>query len=472
MRNKLFFIFVITAFVIQFAALFIANANAQSGTIKIDNLELPPVSSLSLKNGIKVFYIKDELPRMTIMLSAGFGRLYENNLNAGISDLIAKTLSLAGSGKYPADVLHNTIENIGGKFAVESSYEETIIIIEVLDRYSDLAFDILKDIVLNPNLDSDIIENSRSMLLEDVRRKNDNPDTLAFEKAREIIFNGAGYGSVITEKSLKSITKKDLINILNDYFIPDNMIIGISSSLNSNDIKKYVGDFELLKKNTKNNHKEYSVDLNAISASIKKKSKNIYLSPKNIPQATMVVGTVAPGIKDTKIYSLTLMNDILGGSDFNSRLMLEIREKRGLAYAVQSVVRFRKNTGIFMAFAQTKNESAEISLALLLDNIDQISKHPVKDEELKLAKDSIRNSYIFEFDSPIGILKKYSFLSYNGLPESFVLDYVKQIEKITSEEIKKSTSQLTRNGLIKVVIGKRELEKKLGKFGSVVIINE
>jgi len=163
---------------------------AQSKSITINNIELPSVNSIKMKNGLRVFYIKDELPRIVIILSAGFGKIYENNNNAGISDLVAKSLVMGGSRKYPGDMLHNTIENIGGKFNIESSWEETSITVEVLERYSDIAFDIIRDLIENPDMDNAVIENARSLLLEEVRRKTDSPETIGFEKAREIIFNG------------------------------------------------------------------------------------------------------------------------------------------------------------------------------------------------------------------------------------------------------------------------------------------
>ncbi len=442
-------------------------AFARSKTIRIDNIDLPRVNSLTAKNGLKLFYIKDELPRLIIVLSAGFGKLHENSSNAGVSDLLARTLSLAGSKKYPADVLHNTIESIGGRFSVQSSFEETQIVIEVIEKYSGLAFDIMTDMILNPNIDSKIMGKARSLLLEDLRRKKDNPDMLAFDKSKEIIFNGAGYGAYPTENSLNSISGKDLQAILNDYFTAKNTIMGIASSQSFNEIENNLKGLEVLREGAVMN---YYSDVNALAASLPEKSKKIYLLPKNIPQAVIVVGTIAPDIKDAGIYALSLMNDILGGSDFSSRLMHEIRVKRGLAYSVQSTVRFRKNTGIFFAFAQTRNETADTALSLILENIEQISISQVKNEELKSAKGSLKNSYIFEFDTPVSILKKYAFLSYNDLSESFLFDYVKRVESVSREEIQKESLKLFDKGLVKLVVGKKELEKSLSKFGKVVII--
>jgi zinc protease len=273
--------------------------------------------------------------------------------------------------------------------------------------------------------------------------------------------------TVMDEKSINSISRNDLIDTMNNYFTAKNIIIGTASSHSINEIENNLKGFDSLKEGAVMN---YSVDINALKKSLAEKSKKIYLLPKDIPQAAIVVGTVAPDIKDAGFYSLSLMNDILGGSDFNSRLMHEIRVKRGLAYAVQSVIRFRKNTGIFLAYAQTRNETADTALSLMLENIEQMSKQQVKNEELKLATDSIKNSYIFEFDTPVNILKKYSFLSYNGLPESFLFNFVNRMESVSKDEIQKAAGEIFGKGFIKLVIGKKELEKSLSKFGSVVII--
>ncbi len=441
-----------------------------SDKIHISEIELPSVKSIQMNDGLKGYYIKDELPRMTISVSIAFGKLNETALNAGISDLLSKALLLSGSKKYPAQTLHDTVENIGGRFMIQSFWEDTVISIEVLERYSKLALDIIEDIVLNPDLNKNMVENARSLLLEEIRRKQDSPDALAFENVRKIIFNGDSYGATQSEETLKSITIKDLEQTITNYFCGENIIIGISGQKNFKDIENnFKQRFLTLRKGKK---LDYSVNTDKLKSSIALNSKNIYLIPKELPQATIVLGTIAPDNKDKRIYSLTLMDYILGGGSFTSRLMHEIRVRRGLAYAVQSVIKFRKNTGVFIAFAQTNNESTYDTLSLLIKNIEIMTNSEVKDEELKLAKDSIKNSYIFEFATPADVLNQYTFLDYNGLPESFLTGYIGNIEKVTKKDIIENSSLLFKNGLIKVVVGKKELAEKLGKFGNVVILQE
>lgn len=435
----------------------------------VADIELPNVRSFVLDNRIRMFYIEDELPQLTIILSVGFGKLYENRNNAGISDLLVKTLLLAGSKKYPAQILHRRVERIGGSFSIHSSWEEILFTIQVLERDVNFAFDILADLILNPNLDAGFIEKAKSLLLEDVRRKKDNPDILAFEKLREIIFNGNGYGSVMRAETLEAISKKDIVKLWDKYFNAENMIIGISSSIDFKRIKNFAKNgFSNIRKGDR---LSYDIDNKSISLSMREKAKRVYLVQKNIPQATIALGTIAPNVKDARLFPLRIMNYILGEASFNSRLIKEIRVRRGLSYAVQSVIRFRRNTGIFLAYSQTKNETTDLTLSLMLDNIRLMAKDPVSDEELNWTKDSIRNSYIFEFDTPLNVLNKYAFISYNELTESFLYEYIKNIDLVTKDMVFKSSKDLLKNGLIKVVVGKSKLKRKLEKFGKVIIVN-
>ena len=439
-----------------------------SDSVSIDEIDLPAVDSLVLDNGLRIYYIRDELPRYSISVSIGYGKLYETKDNAGISSLFADTLSLSGSANYPGRKLHDSIEEIGGRIKIYSSWEDTVITLQLLDRYYDLALNIIQDILANPLTNPAMLEKARLLLLEDIRRKQDSPDTLAFEKARSVIFNGDGYGAVPTEESVKSLSAKNMVEIIAKYFSAKNIIISMSGPIEFSKIKSSLK--KKLSGIKEGNKIEYKIDNNTILKQLAEKSGNIYFLQKNIPQATVVTGTIAPDIHGKNNYALTLMNYVLGGGSFISRLMQEIRVKRGLAYGVQSVIRFRKNTGVFLAYAQTNTDSLDKTLELLLENIRKMSETEINESELSLSKDSIRNSYIFEFATPIDILNQYTFINYNNLPESYLKNYVKKIDSVNGKEIKKSAGKLINNGLITVVVGDKKLMDKLKKFGKIVQI--
>lgn len=431
------------------------------------NLTLPKVAKFYPAEGLAAYRIKSEIPALTITAQIGYGSLYEKKDNAGISTLLVKTISLAGSRQFPGNALYQTVENIGGKIYFDASWEETSITITVLDRYAETAFKVLADLIKDPLIESGALNDARSLVEESLKRQRDMPHIVAFEALREILFDGNGYGATPTKKSLSSITADTLQAIVRSSFAAGNIILGISSSLDGGRIeslaKKYFSDIR------KGPRQKYLVDHALLCSNLAKNSGKIFLIPREIPQATIAVGTIAPPIGLPDEFSLSSMNYILGGGSFNSRLMTEIRAKRGLTYSTASVVRFRKETGLFLAYAQTRNDAAPLTLKLILENIEMMKTKDVSAEELDWMRLSLENSYIFEFDTPRNILSKYLFLDYYGLSESYLSGYIDKIRAVTAPSIMQSAKSLFGKGIVKVVVGKREIEGKLAEQGEVVI---
>ncbi len=448
--------------------LMLLSASPQSAhSNSFTGLTLPEVTKFHPAEGLSAYRIKSEIPALTITAQIGYGSLYEKKDNAGISTLLTKTISLAGSRQFPGNTLYQTIENIGGKIYFDASWEETSITITVLDRYAETAFKVLADLIKDPRIEPNALNDARSLVEESLKRQRDMPHIVAFEALREILFDGDGYGATPTKKSLNSITSRTLEEIVRSFFVTGNIILGISSSLDGAYIeslaKKYFSD---IKQGSRQN---YRVNHAFLYPRLEKNSKKIFLIPRDIPQATIAVGTIAPPIGIPEEFSLSSMNYILGGGSFNSRLMTEIRSRRGLTYATASVVRFRKETGLFLAYAQTRNDVAPITLKLILENIESMKTKEVARDELEWMKLSLENSYIFEFDTPRNILSKYLFLDYYGLHESYLSAYISKIRAVSAPSIMESAQNLFSKGIVKVVVGKREMEKKLMEHGEVVI---
>jgi zinc protease len=433
-----------------------------------ENVKLPPVETARLGNGIRLFYIKDDLPQVTIVVSIGFGRLYEKKENAGISELIASTISLGGSENYPGESLHEKIDQMGGRLSVSSSWEGTVISIKVLDRFKDEAFAIAADLAARPNLGPPYLDTAKALVADSIRRKYDDPAEIAFSKIREIIFDGDGYGSYPTEKKINSYTPELLLEAWKKYFSGGSIMIGVSSSLDFPEAnrlcRKYFSSI------ASGGGATYEVDLTKVRDRVKVSGNKIYFYPKDIPQSTLIVGTVAPDIGYQGDYALEIMNYILGGGSFNSRLMTDIRVKRGLAYVVQSIVKFRYKTGLFLAFAQVENKTAEEALGLMYKNIDMISHEAISSGEIEWAQRAIANSFIFQFDTPMNILANYMAIAYNNLPADYFAAYIQHINGVTGLKILTEARALLENGLVTVVVGNESVLKDLKKHGEIIII--
>jgi len=429
---------------------------------------LPEVYTSDLDNGIKVLTIDDELPRTVVICSIGSGRMYEDSSNAGISELIAQEISIAGTKNYPGNELNRRLESIGGEISITAGWENTVIVIKVLSRHTELAFDILGDILAGPVFSDDGIRHSKKLVMEKFIREMEEPSYAGFVKVREILFEGKGYGATLSEKSINSFSSKMLENRWKHFVKGGNINIAVSSSLKRDELLKMAGaSFSGIRKGE---GEYYSVSNESLISRLKDKAGNIYLLPRKLEQATIITGTVAPDMGYSGNYSLFLMNYILGGGSFNSRLMNEIRVKRGLAYTVFSLVRNRYKTGVFLSFAQTRNEEAGNVLSLMKENIYKMSKEGVSEEELSWARESVKNSYVFNFAKTSDLLENYLQIEYNNLDRRYYRDYLKNIAGVTRDDIKRESAALFGKGLVTVVVGDRKLADSLRKYGNVVII--
>ncbi len=433
-----------------------------------DAIRLPPVEKSVLKNGIRVFYIRDELPQVTVIASVGFGKLYEKKESAGISEVIARAISLGGSKNYPGSMLHEKIDSMGGRLSVSSSWEGTVISLKVLERFKEEAFAIVADLVANPAFDQRSLDTAKGLVADSIRRKYDDPAEIGFDRVRDIIFGGEGYGSMPTPEKVSAYTVGDVAGRWEQYRAGRNIMIGISSSIEYGEASRLCREY--FSGIAPGAETGYEADRAGILERVKASRGKIFFYQKDIPQSMVVVGTVAPDVAYPGGHALEIMNFILGGGSFNSRLMTEIRVKRGLAYAVQSITKLRYKTGVFLAFAQVENKTLGEALGLLNENIDRISHEKISSAEMEWARKSISNSFVFQFDTPMNILSNYMYIAYNNLPPDYLTGYIGRINGVGAREVLSETGKLFEPGLVTVVVGSESVIPQLKKFGDVVII--
>jgi zinc protease len=431
---------------------------------------LPEVKKHKLKNDINILYLKDDLPVTVIYASISFGKMYENSSTAGIAEVLNKTLTIAGTSSYPGNKLNEALESIGGQIQISAGWETIGIEIKVLSKYSKLAFSILGDILKNPIFEDAGVKSARKMVIEKLKRDLDEPDEIGVLKLREIIFGGSGYGSVPTEKSISGIDPDSLKSLWKRFAAGGNITVAVSSSESESEIVSLA--VKELSGIIKGSKEYYTVDKDKIISDIKSASGIIYLIPLELEQATIYTGTFAPDIRYNGNYALYLMNYILGGGSFNSRLMNEIRVKRGLAYSVYSLVRNRRNAGVFISFVQTKNESAAEVLSLMQENIKKIYDEPVSADELNWAKESVKNSYVFRFSTIDDLLGNFLEIEYNDLDADYYKKYLENINRVTPADLAEEGRKMFSQGIVTVVVGSRKLEKDLSAHGKVVIIEQ
>jgi predicted Zn-dependent peptidase len=442
-------------------------AGSGSGAVKFT---LPEVKKVKLNNGLTFLHVEDELPQTTIIVSVGFGRMYEDEKTAGISDLIVRQMLAGGSVRYPGTSAFEMIENRGGSLSISTSWEATTVSVQVLSKFTEEAFDVVSSFLESPAFTPEAYKKAAEGVTGDLKMRYNDPFNIGFDFARNTVFRGAGYGALPTVAKTGLYNIEDLKAVWKKYFTAGNMIAAVSSS-ESYDACRLLAEksFRTLSPGKRMPAAPLS---GTLDADLKKESGIIYLVVRDIPQATVIAATAAPGMESEASYTLTLMDYLLGGGSFSSKLMSEIRVKRGLAYMVQSVYRPRGGAGIFMAIAQTKTESTGEVLGIIQSSIDEFSSGIIPADEIRRAKEAITNSYIFRFDSRYNLLSNYINMEYYGLAPDYYEKYTDKMNAVTAAMIASETSSVTVGRLVRVVVGSKDCLPLLEKLGKVEVIEK
>jgi zinc protease len=248
---------------------------------------------------------------------------------------------------------------------------------------------------------------------------------------------------------------------------PENFIIGISGDFDS---KVIIARFE----NLFNDFPHAKVGLPDIPPLPDDVNAGVFLVNKKVPQTVFRSGHFGVSRKNPDYYSARVMNFILGGGGFTSRLLQEIRSTKGLAYSVWSYF-FGGETdkGFFLTGGETKAASSFEFISVTRDIIRRMIEKGVSDKELTLAKESILNSFIFGFDKDVKIVSKYVWLEYNDLPPDYLEKFRDNIQKVTRSDVKKAAKKyLHPDEMIILAVGDKSLiGEDLGKIGPVTLID-
>jgi len=173
----------------------------------------------------------------------------------------------------------------------------------------------------------------------------------------------------------------------------------------------------------------------------------LYIADKKLPQTVFRSGHIGVSRMNPDYYAVKVMNYILGGGGFSSRLLQEIRSTRGLAYSVWSYYFWGDgDKGLFITGGETKAESSYEFITATRDLMWRMREHGVSEKELSLAKESIINSFIFGFDKDSKIVSKYIWADYNDLPDDYLEKFRDRIKKVTRNDTIEAAKKYLRPG--------------------------
>jgi zinc protease len=283
---------------------------------------------------------------------------------------------------------------------------------------------------MKPTFQSQEVERKRKEILSEILSEKDEPGVIARKAFDEILFGHHPYHHPVNglEKTLPSIGREDTLNFHREYYRPNNAIITMVGDLTEMEarrwVDKYFGPWA-----------KGGIQTPKILPISSIKTKQVKVIDKEITQANIVLGHLGISRNDPDYHAISVMNYILGGGGFASRMMTRIRDNEGLAYGVYSRFDANLDPGSFSVVLQTKNASANQAITEVLEEIRRIQIKPVTDQELDESRSYLVGSFPLRLDTSSKLSNFLSMVEFNGLGLDYIEKYPKLIASVTKEEI-------------------------------------
>lgn len=382
-----------------------------------------------LPTGLTVLHVeRHNLPIVTVTLLIKASPFNEPPDKAGLANLTAELLT-EGTKKRKAKEISEEIEFIGASLDSSAGSDFSILRLSVLKKDIEKGFEILSDVLLNPTFLEEEIKRLKEMIKGNLRQSEEDPSFVADKTFRKAVYGDHPYGRLITgtPETIDKITREDLTRFHTEYYRPNNAILSIVGDITEAEVKgiieRYLGEWEPREIPSVNK----SIDII--------KRKNVILIDKDLTQANIIIGHKGMERENPDYYAVSVMNYILGGGGFSSRLMQTVRDEMGLAYDINSQFDSMKNGGFFRVEVQTKNESANKVIEEVLKQINRIKKEPVSDQELEDAKAYLTGSFPRRFDTNKKIAEMLVAIEYYNLGLDYIDRYPEYIKSITKDDI-------------------------------------
>ncbi|MDY7032598.1 MAG: pitrilysin family protein [Thermodesulfobacteriota bacterium] len=426
----------------------------------------PKGDRITLNNGMVLYVLEDqELPLFNLSAVIRTGSIYDPTERVGLAQLTGKVMRTGGTKLMEPDEINDQLEYIAGSVEIGIGRESGSASLSVMKKDIDFGLKIFSDILMNPRFDQSKLDLAKKQKIEAIRRRNDNPSDIAFREFRRVLYKGNPRGRISTFESINAITRQDLIEFHDKFFRPGNMLFAVSGDFKKDVIiKKLEQTFQGWRKSpvsiTEAPLPEYSL------------KRSIHYAFKDVSQSTIVLGHLAVSKTDPDYYPFTVLNFILGGGGFNSRLTSEIRSNRGLAYSVGSFYRGDVEYGVFAAICMTKSSTTYQAISLIEKIITETKENGVTEEELTWAKESIINKFIFTFTSSASVVNQQMWLEYDKLPDDYLQKYQENVSLVTHEDIRRVAKKyLHPDKSLFVIVGNGEaFDKPLSLLGEVTEI--
>ncbi|MEE8099521.1 MAG: pitrilysin family protein [Hyphomicrobium sp.] len=431
------------------AALIFAIITTLSGpahAMKIQTIKSP--------GGIEAWLVEEHaVPMMAMRFAFEGGSSQDPTGNEGLANFLSAMLD-EGAGDLKSREFQERMEEISMRMRYEDSKDAFYGNFETLTANRDEAAKLLKLALNNPRFDTDAVERIRQQLQAALAYAARNPEKVALNEWYAVAFEGHPYArpSAGTEETVAKITGDDLEGYRKRIFAKDTLKVVAVGDINAEQLGALLDEvFGDLPANA---------DLVAVSKTSPVAGGREKVVEMNVPQSVAVFGLGAMERKDPDFIPTFVLNHILGGGGFASKLMEEVREKRGLAYSVYTYVYPYQHTSIFSGSVATRNEAIGESLDVIREEFKQMAENGPTQTELDNAKKYLIGSYPLRFDTNAKIASQLLGLRMDDFGPEYIDNRNDMMAAVTLDDVKRVAKRLLNtDDLIVTIVGKPTLKE-------------
>ncbi|WP_169567735.1 M16 family metallopeptidase [Sneathiella limimaris] len=405
--------------------------------------------------GIKAWFVEESsIPIVNMeVLWKGGGSIVPRD-KAGLADLMSATMD-EGADELDSDEFQKKLAELSISLSFDARLDSYSGSLKTLSSNADVAFDLFSKAVTKPRFDPEPVERIKNQLLASLSRKQSNPRDLVGDAWFELAFPDHPYAIPVegTIETVSALTSTDLQSFYKTQIAKDNMIISVIGDITPEKLGKLLDKtFGSLPETT--NRPNVPV-VNEIPGPAHK------IIDLEIPQSVIIFGGNGLKREDPDYYAAYLLNYILGGGSFESRLFEEVREKRGLVYTIYSYLYPLKSAGLMLGSFGTDGSTTLEAINLVKSEIRKIREHGVTKAELESAKKYLNGSFPLSLSSNARIAGIMTSMQYSNLPITYLDQRAELINAVTIEDVQRVAQMLLDpEKLIITIAGKSTYHKE------------
>ena len=384
---------------------------------------------------------------VTVMIMVGVGSRYEEKNINGLSHFL-EHMAFKGTEKRPSALaIASTIDGIGAEFNAFTTKDHTGYYIKAATKHTPLVIDVLTDMLLHSKFDSAEIEKERGVIIEEINMYEDTPMRKIADLYENLLYGDTKLGRDIAGRKevIKKVTQKDFLDYVDRFYGPSNTVVVIAGGTEGYDeqslrsmVEAYLGDWK---------RKQISERFDSTT----QKGPRVLAHFKDTQQAHLSIGIPSYHLNHPNRYKLAVMTSVLGGG-MSSRLFIEVREKRGLAYYVRSSNEQYQDVGNFVTQAGVDVARIDDAVKVIISEFERIKSEGITEEELCKAKEYLKGRFTLELEDSKSVA---SLFASEQLLEEIIRtpeEIMKGIDEVDAKQVQDVAQDLFQKDLLNLAV--------------------